>query len=237
MKIFRKTLSPILDTLFPDFCLLCAEHPVAKWGLCADCLNNIIGSDARRCIRCAACIGAFETEAPCTACRKTVLHFDQAIALGSYTGTLQRLICRYKYLPDYRLCRPIRELIKNHLPELFPADLIVPVPLHWKRKMSRGFNQAESIAAAAAQKLGIPYTPRQLYRSRSTLHQAGLSRTARVRNVKDAFSVTPRLRKQLSGRHVIVVDDVLSTGATCSNCARILKKNGAASVTAVVLAR
>lgn len=237
MTLLKKIYSPVLDTLFPDFCLVCAEYPVLKWGLCADCLNSITGSEERRCHRCASRIGAFEEENPCAACRNIVLHFDRAIALGSYSGLLKRLICQYKYLPDYRLCRPIRSLIHALLPEGIPADIIVPVPLHWKRKLSRGFNHSESIAAAAAEKLHIPYVPRLLYRCRSTVHQAGLSRTARISNVKNAFEVSPGYREKIRNNHVVVVDDVMSTGATCSNCARVLKKSGAASVTVLVLAR
>ncbi len=117
------------------------------------------------------------------------------------------------------------------------ADLIVPVPLHYVRLVRRGFNQSVWLAAAVSRSSGVPLSPDLLARTRATPTQAGLSGDGRRRNVQGAFNVRPSRARRLAGRRVILVDDVLTTGATVEACARALKRSGAAEVDVLTLAR
>ena len=117
------------------------------------------------------------------------------------------------------------------------ADLVVPVPLHRRRLFFRRFNQAAVLAHAIGKSAGIPVLADGLMRKRATPSQAGLSRSGRFRNVRGAFALRPRHKERLRGRHVILVDDVMTTGATVESCARALLKGGAASVSVLTLAR
>ena len=115
------------------------------------------------------------------------------------------------------------------------ADVVIPVPLHWRRRLKRGYNQSAALAWELAARLGLPCKPRWLRRIRDTPHQMGLSRTERQANVRGAFRAGAWAR--LRGKVVLLVDDVLTTGTTASEAARALREAGAARVLAVVLAR
>lgn len=117
------------------------------------------------------------------------------------------------------------------------ADLIVPVPLHYRRLASRGFNQSGWLAAALSQRTGKPFAADALVRRRPTPTQGGLTARERRRNVRGAFAVRPSRADRIEGAHVLLVDDVYTTGATLSACTRALKKGKAASVSVLVLAR
>jgi len=117
------------------------------------------------------------------------------------------------------------------------ADFILPVPLHRRRLFARRFNQAAVLAHAIGRSAGIPVLADGLVRKRATPSQAGLSRAGRYRNVRGAFAVRPRRRDTLCERHVVLVDDVMTTGATIESCARALLKGGAARVSVITLAR
>ena len=120
----------------------------------------------------------------------------------------------------------------------FPVlDLIVPVPLHRRRLAGRGFNQSALMARRLSRLLGRPWTPAALSRARDTPSQGGLSRAARMENMKGAFVVPPRKRRYVSGRSLLLVDDVWTTGATCRACAAALRRAGAAAVTAFTICR
>mgnify|MGYP006306671213 CR=1 FL=1 len=237
MHIQRFSFSPVLNLLFPDICLGCSAAPARQWGLCQDCLERAVPEKIRRCGRCASAIGAYETESPCARCRNARLSFDRAFAVTTYRDLIRKLICSFKYGSDYALRRPLAEMFGNPAAEVLVGDMVVPVPLHWTRRLFRGFNQSEVLAGALAGRKKMPCFPRLLRRTVRTPHQAGLSHTARISNVRDAFTVRKRFQDKIRGKDILLVDDVMTTGATCSSCASALKKQGAASVTAVVLAR
>jgi ComF family protein len=119
--------------------------------------------------------------------------------------------------------------------QMLTADIVIPVPLYWLRRWQRGYNQAEALARGLSYKLGIPCRPRWLWRKRHTPHQTGQPRTARLENVRGAFRAAQR--PELRGKKILLVDDVLTTGSTCSEAARALKQAGVASVAVAILAR
>ena len=153
---------------------------------------------------------------------------------GEYEGTLRKLIHVFKYGGVKPLGSALGSLLNTALPREQQFDIIVPMPLHWRKRLERGFNQSELLARFVARRTGIPLV-RGLQRRKRTDPQAGLTRAQRRTNVSGAFEV--RRRRDVEGRHVLLIDDVLTTGATASACAGVLKRAGAKRVTVLTLAR
>jgi ComF family protein len=172
----------------------------------------------------------------CAACRRHPPAFDRGAVACDYEGELRAIIHAFKYDGRRSLARPLGDLLRDagHL-VLEGADALIPVPLHpWKR-IHRGFNQSADLART----LGLPVCP-LLVRVRATRAQAGLSPNQRRRNVAGAFRLTPwrrHSRARVAGRVLVLVDDVMTTGATLDACARVLKRAGAREVRMLTLAR
>jgi len=237
-----------LDVLFPEGgCALCGSWlPVSVCGrpwsveVCPACLQAIFASPYR-----------CQTDG----CRESVGGWlDGVVAGGPYSGGLERAVLRLKAAPDRRLTRVLARLLAERLDE---AGLVgsgavwtalVPVPLHVERQRERGFNQAALLTDALEELLGVPVWPRACERVRATPLQSGLGREERARNVLGAFRVTARGREDLlrcavqagrtgAGVRLMAVDDVLTTGATLGEVARVLKAAGAGAVWGAVVAR
>ncbi len=159
--------------------------------------------------------------------------FDGAFSYGFYEGTLQKLIHLYKYGGIYTLSRPLAELLSRAMPPAREFDFITAVPMHWWKRWRRGFNQSELLARELSKRTGI-CSASLLRRARLTDPQAGLSDSARRRNVAGSFRGR---RLKIEASRILLVDDVLTTGATASACALALKRAGAAHVTVLTLAR
>jgi ComF family protein len=174
----------------------------------------------------------------CSACRNRTLGFDAVIALGPYEGALRELCLRLKHERYAWLAPWLSELLIEARREALaslPADAwVVPVPLHWWRHWRRGYNQAEALARGLAGRIGLPLR-RGLRRLRATMKLAELSPTERARALHGAFRA--RRSPGLARSTVVLVDDVLTTGATCGAAARALKHAGASQVVVIVLAR
>ena len=197
--------------------------------VCAACLRQPEPLDAE--YFCTVCRTPFCNPYPldaagrCALCRLGLRSFDAAYCYGAYEGALRELIHLFKYAGMRPLAAPLGELLSAALPRQDRFDLVVPVPLHWRRRWSRGFNQSELLARLTARRCGIAMR-NVLRRTRATGAQAGLSNSRRRRNVADAF----RARESVAGRRVLLVDDVLTTGATANACAAALKQIGRAHV-------
>jgi ComF family protein len=160
--------------------------------------------------------------------------FDAAYSFGSYEGVLREWIHLYKYGRVKTMRRPLGELLAAALPREEHFDGVVPVPLHWRRRWQRGFNQSELLARGIGKRCGIPVV-RALRRTRYTSTQAGLSNTGRRVNVAAAFAV--RRGQALTGKRLLLIDDVLTTGSTAAACARVLRRAGAARIVLLTVAR
>ncbi len=178
----------------------------------------------------------------CVHCRELPLEFARAVSFGEYQGELRGLIHLLKYNSVLPAAPVLGGMLSHAIAELLPgcvesAPLIVPVPLHRSKRSERGFNQAELIARAAAKELSpsLEVATGILVRDRATRSQVGLTRQERLENLCDAFCVADPAR--IVGRNVIVVDDVMTTGTTVSECARVLKDAGANRVWAATVAR
>jgi ComF family protein len=170
----------------------------------------------------------------CALCRNGLNGFDAAFAYGEYEGALRKLIHVFKYGGVAPLARKLAPMLSGALPLEQRFDLIVPMPLHWRKRLQRGFNQSDLLARHVSRRTGIPVA-NALRRRKSTAPQAGLTRAQRRTNVAGAFEVSGR--KDILGRHVLLIDDVLTTGATASACSAVLKRAGASRVTVLTLAR
>jgi ComF family protein len=164
-------------------------------------------------------------------CRRGLRGFVAAYAFGAYEGTLRKLIHLFKYGKMRTLARPLGGLLTRAMPRDESFDAIVPVPLYWRRRLQRGFNQSELLARGISRSTGIPVV-RALRRVQATQTQAGLSNSARRRNVAAAF----RSRK-VPGQRILLIDDVMTTGSTATACANALKRAGAKRVALLTVAR
>jgi ComF family protein len=215
---------------FPQDCLLCAAS--ARGVLCAGCVDDLPHRKSRGCVTCGEA-GVEERE--CGECLSRKPHFDTTAVAFDYDFPFDRLLQAYKFnarlsLTDLFADNLARRITHMTLPH---PDIVVPMPLAKKRLAERGFNQSALLARAVSQKLNVRFGAAGLLRVRETPPQAGLSREARLKNVKGAFDCAA----DLQGKTVALVDDVMTTGTTMSEAARALKKRGAARVEAWALAR
>jgi ComF family protein len=241
----RGTISELvraaLGWAFPTACLVCDSPERANpltHGLCAACFAAITTDPHAHCPRCAQTVGPHaNTEDGCSECRPQSLAFESAFRLGEYDQHLQVAVLRLKHLNGEGLA----DLLGRAFAECRGADLraancelVVPVPLHWMRRMGRGYNQSEAVARELAAGIGVPFA-HALRRAKWTPQQLQPSREARRANVKGAFLV--RKGASVAGKSVLLVDDVMTTGSTLNECARVLKSAGAVRVCVAVLAR
>lgn len=174
----------------------------------------------------------------CPACTARPRAFDRARAACLYDEASRDLILKLKHADRTDLAGLMaRWLSRSARPLLEDADVVVPVPLHRWRLLRRRYNQAAEIARPLARGAGLAFLPDALERVRDTATQGGKSATGRRRNVAGAFAIRAAVRDQLTGRRVLLVDDVLTTGATAHACARALKAAGAAAVHVAVIAK
>lgn len=177
---------------------------------------------------------ALDEDGRCSLCRAGANGFDAAYTYGSFEGELRELIHLLKYARVRTLAKPLAKLLAAALPLNRSFDVVVPMPMHWRKRWVRGFNQAEVLAKEIARKRGLPL--RNAARKRkATAAQAGLTNAARQSNVAGAFEI--RHPDALAGKRVLLVDDVMTTGATASACAKALKHAGAREVTLLAVAR
>jgi ComF family protein len=232
-----KTIFSDLDHLvFPPRCLLCEEYYQA-WGerewFCRGCHHALFEDTHESCPRCSSTVGPFtDLSAGCPRCRNHTFHFKSTIRLGPYDGKRRDAILRMKFLPGETLAEACGRVFadKKSLRDL-KIDAVVPVPLHWQRRIARGFNQSDAIAFGIAEGLNKP-VHRLVKRNRATTFQAESSAGQRWLNIKGVFTAV----KPCQNLSILLVDDVLTTGATCSEIAKVLKAAGAAQVYVAVLA-
>lgn len=241
-------LKNILNFLYPPNCAICGcpQSLDTDHRVCGACLASIERITEPFCNRCGVplAIGAgVETAADCQRCRQSPPCFTAARSALRYhsssdlqEGTVGSMVRRLKYGLDRSLAPALAECIADRLP--FPAgshDLVVSVPLHKARLRWRGFNQAALLGAAVARRLGCTFDPATLARVRHTPPQTTLNHRSRARNMHGAFVCSGS--RPVTNRRILLVDDVMTTGATADECARALLDAGAASVDVFTLAR
>lgn len=231
----------VLDLVFPPTCRLCGvvQPSGREIPFCAPCDAALTPQDGHTCPRCAATIGPFAwVENGCPQCADRAFQFHAVQRLGGYAGPLREAILRMKALSGEGLAETLgREWVRRRPGEFKrePINFVIPVPLYWLRRWQRGYNQAHAIARAMAWEMKVPYRAGWLHRTRHTPAQHLLSPAARRDNVRGAFQAASR--PELQGKSVMLVDDVMTTGTTCSEAAKALRTVGVHRVLVAVLAR
>lgn len=239
----RRLWNAVLDILFPPTgrCLLCGRSNHGPLAICSSCLQELAHSPGPVCTRCGHALSG-QLPPPgaspgCLHCRGRNWAFSQARSIGPYDGLLRLAVHRLKFRGQQEFGRILAEVLYRSVEPAWWAevDCIVPVPLHPERLRQRGFNQAEVIADGLATLTGRPQR-RIMLRTLATQAQTGLSQRQRQRNVQGAFQLAAGQQRWVSGKRLLVVDDVLTTGSTLDACARVLRQAGAIEVRAATLA-
>lgn len=242
-------LSGVANLVCPPNCLACyesLERDDLSHFYCGECCRKMIAEASECCPLCGSIgrmtpkLGKSSQDLPgCGECSQQEYRFSRTIVLGHYTDTLRLLILDMKSDRDGLLSTNMAKLLlktrERELRDLAP-ELVVPVPMHFVRRIFRGTNNPVFFAKEIGYALGIPVGMRVVRRTRYTKPQFRLKPRQRYRNVRGAFAFVGR-KKNVVGKHVLIVDDIMTTGATCNEVARVLCEAGAASVSVAVFAR
>ncbi len=226
-------INSLLNILFPEKCPVCGNrsdsHRVAP--ICTECWHLIHPYEGPKCGKCGNPLIS-DTSITCHECITDEPAFESAASFGLYNGALKKAINLLKYYGLKRLSKPLSELLlQNGIPQ---ADAVIPVPLHEKRLRHREFNQSALIAHTVAKESGIPLELDALVKTKDTEPQVGLSYKGRIKNISRAFEV--KNKKLIEGKNILLIDDVITTGATVRECSKTLKKAGAAQIRVLTLA-
>jgi len=233
----------LLDAVLPPLCLGCNEIVAEPGALCAACWPAFSFIAAPHCSRCGTPftepVGPGEHgNVQCGACLRRPPRFRKARAALVYDDQSRRVVLPFKHGDRTDMARACGRWMARAAGELLvEAELIAPVPLHWRRLFSRRYNQALLLARAVARHGAAELAPDLLRRDRWTGSQGKLRAEERRRNVRAAFGLHPRWREAVKGKAVLLVDDVLTTGATVDACTLVLQRAGARHVDVLTLAR
>jgi len=241
--MMKAALWQVADLLFPSRCALCGmtDHAAANGGnaYCPDCIEKLSPAAINRCHRCAAEIGPYaSSDDGCTHCRKRKFRFDSVVCLGMYEGSLRQALLGAKWSFSAVRMRSLGALLATARSAEIASqqyDRIVPIPQHWRQRLVRNFNPAWIIANELADRYDLPCDVRLLKKSQQTRPQKRVSVGQRFENQSGSLRLQdPQV---VHGERILIVDDVLTTGATCSEAARVLKAAGAKTCNVAVLAR
>jgi ComF family protein len=246
MSLAGEVLAGLVELAFPALCCCCGR-PLGPGtaDFCPACCAALTADAGPHCPRCADRLGPFEAAdtTGCARCRHLRWHFDASVRLGPYQHFWKYVVLRCKHLGGELLAEALGGLLASQHAQRWSelagaagaAVVVVPVPLHWTRRLLRGYNQAAALATGLARRRGWPCEPWALRRTRSTGWQSERTFEQRSANVRGAFALAVAPAR-IQGRVVILVDDVYTSGSTLSECARLLRRAGAVRVVAAVVA-
>ena len=238
--MFKTMFQGISDLLYPHNCLLCHRYLNSlqkNLALCSSCLSTIEFNHPPFCRKCSRHL-TDGSQSHCDDCLRKDFLFDCAWAPCFYNETMRKLIHLFKYGNKTSLRHCFTEMIlsflENHPAQGHSFDLLVPIPLHPVRLRERGYNQSAILAQGIAQRLNLPICNQNLIRTRHTQNQARVNPKNRFTNIHDAFRI--KHSAQVKEKSVLLVDDLLTSGTTASEAARVLKESGARRVGVLTLA-
>ena len=233
LRTGRRLLESLAAALFPPRCALCStELPTMKI-ICSECAASMPAFEGSRCQHCGEPVDDASIDL-CIRCGTQLLSVDRVFSLGPYHGNWGRLVRSFKFEREMAVGRWLGERMAAALISLEPMadfNVITFVPMTRKGRRERGFNQAEILARMIAKRLNLPLV-RMLAKTRETPLQSGLPAAQRKTNLRDVFRLLPCKQE-----HVLLVDDIYTTGSTVEECARTLKRGGVQSVVAMTVAR
>ncbi|CAA6603724.1 putative phosphoribosyl transferase [Rhodospirillaceae bacterium LM-1] len=235
-----RLLGPLLDLLLPPQCPSCRALVAQTGTLCPDCWKGMdfLAPPLCQCCGLPFSFDSGEEALSCAACLDNPPPWRQARSVLRYDDASKRLVLALKHADRTDLAPALARWMHRAGTDLLKGcDLIVPVPLHWLRLFARRFNQSALLAHELGRIAGKPVAANLLARTRRTQSQGHLHRTQRFGNVSGAFAVRPRQRAGIQGKTVLLIDDVLTSGATAAECSRVLLKAGAAQVDVLSIAR
>ncbi|MGC1479169.1 MAG: ComF family protein [Chthoniobacterales bacterium] len=238
MTRFRPWQTALSGLFFPPHCAVCERALSAGALICAGCAAGVRRVELPRCGVCSHPFDGVAGEMECSNCRGHEFYFDTAVSVMRCVGSVRDLLHRFKYGRERYLRRILGEWLAEALddPRLADVkpDVLVPVPLHPARLRERQFNQAFELSEWVTRLRGVP-TRQVLGRKRYTTTQTRFDRERRMQNLRDAFVL--RQNADVTNNHILLVDDILTTGSTLDECGRVLLEAGAASVNAITVAR
>ncbi len=234
-----------LDLLLPPVCACClvALRPGSRQpALCDRCRGDLLDLPGLNGAFCRFC-GSFvlagcQAETKCPACRDGRFRFDQVVLLGRYSGTLREAVIRMKQFHEYPLAGAVGELLAHELTRQLDRqqpDVVLPIPKYWTKRLVSGTNSAELLAETVSRRLSVPVVQHGLQCRRNIRKQSLLTIGQRRKNVGGALRVSAGY--DFSDAHVLIVDDIMTTGATAGEAARVLHRSGARRITVAVVGR
>lgn len=223
-------LAGLIEALLPQSCLFCSSRQGGTLGLCDGCLRDMPWHIDHVCPQCAL---PSNDNLLCGQCLQAPPIFDATRSLFQYQFPLSTVLQQYKYGQLFTLARTMGLLFSAHISQPLPADCLIPMPLHRQRLQERGFNQSAEIAKVISKQLHLPIRLEACHRIKPTPPQASLPYKQRIKNMQGAFACNA----DLTGQHVILLDDVMTTGASLNALAKTVKAAGARYVECWVVAR
>ncbi|RPF70308.1 ComF family protein [Aurantiacibacter spongiae] len=239
-RTLSQSLAPLVDLVYPPRCPVCGDGIGAQTGLCLECWNSLAVPGEPACSLCQMPASHDEVTpegAVCRTCRMQRPEHDGIAAATLYNDTARKLVLSFKHGNRIALAPVLARLIVSRLPGVDEDWVAVPVPLHRSRLWRRGYNQSALLAREIARRTGARLCVDALKRLRATPSLGGLDRAGRADVLAGAIALDPRRAGIVSGARVLVVDDVLTSGATSTACVRALKDGGAAKVVIACFSR
>lgn len=232
-------MQALLHLVYPPQCLTCDARVTTDFGLCADCWRDTPFITGLTCSKCGTPLpGEDSGEVLCDDCLMIARPWSQGRAAMLYRDNGRKLILSLKHGDRIDLARPAAQWMARAAEAiLLPEMVVAPVPLHWMRLLKRRYNQAALLSQGVAQLANLTHCPDLLQRRRSTGSQDGLTRDGRFANMADALTVHPRRHAFVEGRHILLVDDVMTSGATLAGAAEACIAAGASGISVLVMAR
>lgn len=232
-------LQRALSIVYPTQCILCAEQVDQDGGMCGDCWRNTPFIGGLACDACGAPLPGYEKgRAHCDECMVSPRSWEAGRAAFLYEGNGRRIVLSLKHGDRTDLAKPAALWLQNVAQDILSDDtLLVPVPIHWSRLLSRRFNQAAEISRALAKVTGLKMCQDALLRTKRTATQNGMTVGQRQTNMESAIVANPKRYQALEGRRICLIDDVMTSGATLAACTAAALDAGADQVFVTVLAR
>lgn len=237
----RSATTRVVDLLLPPTCNFCERElpsPGSQPLVCDSCLEGFLAFKGPVCSRCSAPVSSVHAGDDCPRCQDRRYHFRHAMALGVYRDTLRDAVIRMKRKVNEPLTLSMGHVLATHIRDRFAPslpDLLVPVPTHWFKRVVRGVNGPDLLVEAIGGRLTIAMITDLLFCRRRTQKQGTLLPSERFANVRNAFGASSGY--DITGAHVLLVDDIMTTGATASEAAKTLRKAGAEEIDVAVVAR